>query len=81
MGSRCVGEGNRTQRWIIGEAEWDGIEMQSTLSRIALTALVFSWRALRIEGVLLRMLIPSEAATLSDGGIDAEKTNAVPLIR
>ena len=34
-----------------------------------------------MEGVLRRMLIPSEPATVRRAGIEAEKTNEVPLIR
>ena len=55
--------------------------MQSTLSSIARTARTLSCNVFRIEGVLRSMLMPSDAATLSDGGIAAEKTNDVPLMR
>jgi hypothetical protein len=42
---------------------------------------MLSCKVLKIDGVLRRMLIPSEAATLSRGGMAAENTNDVPLIR
>lgn len=42
---------------------------------------MFSWSVLKIEGVLRKMLIPSDALTASSGGEAAEKTNEVPLIR
>ena len=51
------------------------------MSRMARTARTFSWSVVRIDGVLRRMLIPSDAATVIIGGIAAEKTNDVPLIR
>ena len=81
VGRRCMGDGRRTARWIIGDAGCESIAMQSTGLKIPRTALVFSCRVVKIEGVLRRMLMPSEAATLSSGGIAAEKTNDVPLIR
>ena len=65
----------------MGDAGCDGLVMQSTLSRMDRTARVFSWRVVKIEGVLRRMLMPSEAATLRRGGMAAENTNDVPLIR
>ena len=34
-----------------------------------------------MDGVLLRMLIPSEALTASNGGMEAEKTKEDPLMR
>lgn len=65
----------------MGDAGCDGLVMQSTLSRMDRTARVFSWSVVKIEGVLRRMLMPSEAATLRRGGMAAENTNDVPLIR
>lgn len=57
------------------------MEIQSTLSRIKRTERTFSCKVLRIDGVLRKMLIPSDAAALSSGGIAAENTKEVPLIR
>lgn len=65
----------------MAEAGWEGIVMQSTLSRMCRTERMFSCRVERIEGVLRRMLIPSEPATVNIAGIEAEKTKEVPLIR
>ena len=73
--------GQRTWRWMTALAGCEGMWMQSTRSRMARTARMFSWRVVRIEGVLRRTLIPSEAATVSRAGIEAENTNEVPLIR
>ena len=44
-------------------------------------ARMFSCRLDMIEGVLVRMLIPSEAEVASKAGMAAEKTKDVPLIR
>lgn len=44
-------------------------------------ARMFSCRLDMMEGVLVRMLIPSEAEVASKAGMAAEKTKDVPLIR
>ena len=67
--------------WITALAGCVGMEMQSTLSRMARTARTFSWSVVRMDGVLRRMLMPSDAATVIMGGMAAEKTNDVPFMR
>ncbi len=67
--------------WIMGEAGWEGIVMQSMRSRIARAARTFSWRDSKTDGEERRMLIPSEPLTARSGGMEAEKTKPVPLIR
>lgn len=42
---------------------------------------MFSCRVARMDGVLRRILMPSEAATERRAGMDAEKTKESPLIR
>lgn len=76
-----MGEEVRTLMWMTALAGCEGIEMQSTLSRIERTARTLSCRVLRIDGVFRRMLIPCEAATASIAGIAAENTKEVPLMR
>ena len=58
---------------MMGELACEGIVMQSMRSKIEQMARMFSFSGLWIEGVLRRMLIPSDAET-------AEKTKEVPLI-
>jgi hypothetical protein len=48
----------------------DSASMRSSTARIART---FSCRALRIDGVLRRMLMPSEAETARRAGTAAER--------
>jgi len=67
--------------WMMGEAGCEGIVTQSTRSRMARAARVFSWSAVRTEGVERRMLMPSEALTASAAGMEAEKTKDGPLMR
>ena len=67
--------------WIRGEAGCEGMVIYSTLSKIARAARTLSWRVSKMDGVLRKMLIPSEALTASRAGIAAEKTNEGPLIR
>lgn len=67
--------------WMIGEAGWEGIVIQSRRSRMARAAQTFSWRVSRMDGVLRRMLIPSEALTARRAGREAEKTKEGPLMR
>ena len=55
--------------------------MQSSLSRIDRKVRTFSCKVLKIEGVLRRIEMDSEAATARAAGVEAEKTKAVPLIR
>jgi hypothetical protein len=54
---------------------------QSSLSRIDLKVRTFSCKVLKIEGESRRIEIASEAATERAAGVEAENTNAVPLIR
>ena len=65
----------------MGLAGWEGMVMYSTLSKIARTALTFSRSVAKIEGWVRRMLIASEAAVAKSGGMAAENTKDVPLIR
>ena len=55
--------------------------MQSRRSRIERAAQTFSWRVSNMDGVLRRMLMPSEALTARRAGREAEKTKEGPLIR
>ena len=54
---------------------------QSSLSRINRKIRTFSCKVVRIEGESRRIEMASEAATERAAGVEAEKTNAVPLIR
>lgn len=67
--------------WIKAEAGWLASVMYSLFSRTARIAKMLVCRSARIEGVLVRMLIPSEAVVASMAGMAAEKTNEVPLMR
>jgi hypothetical protein len=69
--------------WIMGLAGWLGTQTRvpTMLASTACTALTFSCSAAKIDGWLRRMEIPSEADTARRGGMDAEKTKEVPLIR
>lgn len=80
-GCNDVVEGKRMWMWMIGEVGCEGTVIQSTRSRMARAARRFSWRAVRMEGVDRRMLMPSEALTASAAGMEAEKTKDGPLMR
>lgn len=80
-GCKDVEDGERMWMWMIGEAGCEGIVMQSTRSRMARAARMFSWSAVRMEGVDRRMFMPSEALTARAAGMEAEKTKAGPLMR
>ena len=66
---------------MIGLAGCERTVMQSSFSSTFLITLMFSLKFSITLGVSLRTLIPSDAATASIGGIAAEKTNEVPLMR
>ena len=55
--------------------------MQSSLLRIDQNVRTFSCKVLKIEGVLRRIEVDSEAVTARVAGVEVEKTRAVPLIR
>jgi hypothetical protein len=55
--------------------------MQSILSRIDRKVRTFSCKVLKIDGESRRIAMASEAATVREAGVEAEKTKAVPLIR
>jgi hypothetical protein len=80
-GCKDVVDGKRMWMWMMGDAGCEGTVMQSTRSRMARAARVFSCSVVRIEGVDRRMLIPSEALTASAAGMEAEKTKDGPLMR
>jgi hypothetical protein len=67
--------------WMIGLAGCEGMVIQSSLSRMERATWILSCNEERMEGVFRSMLIPSEALTASNEGIEAEKTNAEPLMR
>lgn len=67
--------------WMIGEAGCEGMVIHSTRSRMARAARTLSCRVSKMDGVLRRMLIPSEALTARRAGMDAEKTKEGPLMR
>jgi len=81
VGRRDEADVERTWMWIKGLAGWDGMVMQSSLSRIDRTARTFSCKVLKIEGESRRIMMASEAATERAAGMAAEKTKEVPLIR
>lgn len=55
--------------------------MQSTLSRIERMTRMFSCSEVMIDGVSVKMPMPSEDETASMAGMDAENTKDVPLMR
>lgn len=67
--------------WTFGEAGYDGMVIQSTRSRNARAAWMFSCSIARMDGVLRKILIPSDAATANrSAGIEAEKTKDSTLM-
>lgn len=81
VGRRDEADAGRTWMWMIGLAWWEGIVMQSSLSRIDRKVRTFSCKLLKIEGDSRMIEMASEAATERAAGVEAEKTKAVPLIR
>lgn len=67
--------------WIIAEAGCEGIVTYSILSRTLRIVLILSCNAVRVDGVDWRMLMPIDAETANRAGMEAEKTNEVPLMR
>ena len=55
--------------------------MQSSLLRIDWNVRTFSCKVLKIEGILRRIEVDSEAMTARVAGVEVEKTRVVPLIR
>lgn len=76
-----ISAGERTWKWMMGLAACEGTVIRSTLSRMARMVRTFSWRVERIEGVLRRMEMASEAEAASRAGVAAEKTKEMPLMR
>jgi hypothetical protein len=74
-------DGERTWMWMMGEAGCEGIVMQSIRSRMVRAACIFSWSAVRMDGVDRRILMPSEALTARAAGMKVEKTKDGTLIR
>ena len=80
-GCKDEAEGERIWMWMMGEAGCEGTVIQSTRSRMARAARMFSWSVVKMEGLDRRMLMPSEALTASVAGMEAEKTKDGPLMR
>ena len=55
--------------------------MQSTLSSTERMARTFSWSVVMMDGESVRIWMPSEDETARRGGMAAEKTKEVPLMR